>query len=80
MVCVDVANKLSSDPTVNVAFRRSMKKFESANRSMDIVRAANFSFSYLNRQIILLLSSRGIPDSVFHVLQDEMIDEVMLSI
>ena len=77
MVCMDVANKLSSDPTVNVAFRRSMEKFESANRSIDIVRASNFSLSYLNRQIILLLSSQGIADSVFHALQDEMIDEVM---
>ena len=77
MVCVDIANKLTSDSKTNVAFRPSMNKFESENCSIDIVRAANYSMSYLNRQIILLLSSQGIPDSVFHTLQDEMIDEVM---
>ncbi|UJR11158.1 hypothetical protein I4U23_015339 [Adineta vaga] len=77
MVCVDIADKLKDNPKVNVAFRLSMEKFESKNVSFDIVRVSSFSLSYLNRQMILLLSSRDVPDCVFHSLQNRMIDEVM---
>jgi RNA-dependent RNA polymerase len=77
MVCLDIGNILASRPKVGVAFRQSMEKFESENCSIDIVQTSHFSLSYLNRQIILLLSARRIPASVFHTLQNEMIDEVM---
>ncbi|CAM4955855.1 unnamed protein product [Rotaria socialis] len=73
MVCVSLEDKICNDSKIRVAFRPSMKKFDSDNCSIDIVHPSDFSSSYLNRQIILLLSSRRISDSVFHHFQDEML-------
>ncbi|CAF1156330.1 unnamed protein product [Rotaria sordida] len=77
MVCVSLEDKIANDSKIRVAFRPSMKKFDSDNCSIDIVRSSDFSLSYLNRQIILLLSSRHISDSVFHHFQDEMLEKLM---
>jgi RNA-dependent RNA polymerase len=77
MVCVSLEDKIADDSKIRVSFRPSMKKFDSDNCSIDIVRPSDFSLSYLNRQIILLLSSRHIPDSVFHHFQNEMLEKLM---
>ncbi|CAF4493058.1 unnamed protein product, partial [Rotaria sp. Silwood2] len=77
MVCISLEDKIANDSKIRVALRPSMKKFDSDNCSIDIVRPSNFLLSYLNRQIILLLSSRHIPNSVFHHFQDEMLDKLM---
>jgi RNA-dependent RNA polymerase len=74
MVCLDVANMIS-ESDVAVYFRKSMRKFIANNHSMDVVRISlNPSSAYLNRQIILILSSLGISDDVFMALQKEMLD------
>ena len=74
MVCVDAAN-LIPDGDVGVYFRPSMNKFTANNHSIDVVRVvSNLSSAYLNRQIILLLSSLGIPDRTFLSLQKTMLD------
>ena len=52
-----------------VMFRKSMKKFESSHNMLEVL---NYSFSiplFLNRHVILLLSSFGVPDEVFLDLQ-----------
>lgn len=77
MLCVSLENTIHNNPNIRAAFRPSMKKFDSDNYSIDIVRSSDFSLSFLNRQIILLLSSRRIHDSVFHQIQNEMLDKVM---
>jgi RNA-dependent RNA polymerase len=77
MVCVSLENTINNDPKIRVAFRPSMRKFDSDNYSIDIVRSSNFSLSYFNRQIIVLLSCRRVPDSIFHEFQNEMLDRVM---
>ncbi|KAJ9049184.1 hypothetical protein DSO57_1027303 [Entomophthora muscae] len=56
--------------------RPSQKKFHSKHCILEILNIASFSPSYLNRQIITLLSSLGVPDSVFMRLQSEMIKEI----
>ena len=74
MVCLDVANVIS-EREIGVYFRESMNKFTASDHSIDVVRmASNPSLAYLNRQIILLLSSLGISDDVFRSLQKEMLD------
>ena len=77
MVCVSLEDTINNNPSIRVAFRPSMKKFDSGNYSIDIVRSSDFSLSFLNRQIILLLSSRRIADLVFHQIQNEMLAKVM---
>ena len=73
MVCLDIASQIR-DRDVGLYLRPSMNKFDSKNRSIDIVRASSIpSVGFLNRQIILLLSSLGIRDNVFHSMQDEML-------
>ena len=74
MVCLDVAN-IISDSKVGVCFRPSMNKFTAKNHSIDVVRvASNPPLAYLNRQIILILSAKGIADDVFLSLQKEMLE------
>ncbi|CAM2712695.1 unnamed protein product [Rotaria socialis] len=76
MVCLDIANRIT-DSDVDVYFRESMKKFDANTFSIDVVRTSlSPSVAYLNRQIILLLSSLGIPDDVFISLQDKMLQQL----
>jgi hypothetical protein len=76
MVCLDVANRIS-DPGFGLYLRPSMNKFDSNNRSIDIVRVSSIpSAGFLNRQIILLLSSLGIKDEVFLSMQKEMLNRL----
>ncbi|CAF3855780.1 unnamed protein product, partial [Rotaria sp. Silwood1] len=76
MVCLNVANWVFDD-NIDVYFRPSMRKFFAENFSIDVVRtSSNPSVAYLSRQIILLLSSLGIPDCVFLTLQDQMLQQL----
>ena len=73
MVCLDTASRIR-DPNVGLYLRPSMNKFDSNNRSVDVVRVSSMpSVGFLNRQIILLLSSLGISDQVFYTMQEEML-------
>jgi RNA-dependent RNA polymerase len=76
MVCIDVASKIQ-ERDVLVHFRKSMDKFDSSNSSIDIVRASHNASAFLNRQIILLLSSLGIGDEVFLSLQRRMVKDIL---
>lgn len=77
MVCLDVANRIPLGE-IGVYFRESMRKFSAENFSIDVVRtSSNPSPAYLNRQIILLLSTLGVPDRVFLSLQDRMLQRLM---
>lgn len=54
-------------------FRRSMKKFDSGYNRLDVLNATQYIPCYLNRQVIVILSSLNIADAVFDRLQDEML-------
>ncbi|KAJ5111120.1 hypothetical protein N7532_001655 [Penicillium argentinense] len=57
----------SSDPTrFEIHIRPSQTKYETDNGRLEIIRASHFSIATLNRQLILVLSARGIRDNVFH--------------
>jgi RNA-dependent RNA polymerase len=76
MVCVDVFNCIKQTDQ-DVHFRKSMRKFVATNFSIDVVRTSlNPSVAFLNRQIILLLSSLGIPNKSFIDLQDHMLKQL----
>lgn len=45
--------------------RPSMKKFESPDFKLEIIRCATFSQGYLNRQVIMLLNCLGVDDDLF---------------
>jgi RNA-dependent RNA polymerase len=59
-----------------LVFRKSMKKFDSGYNRLDVLNVAKHVDCYLNRQVIIILSSLGIPDSVFIDLQDIMLNEL----
>lgn len=48
-----------------IELRPSQMKFKSKDLFLEVIRCSTFSQGYLNRQIILLLSNLGVPDSVF---------------
>lgn len=76
MVCVDIFNRIQEDK-IDVYFRKSMKKFPTDNYSIDVCRTSqNPTVAFLNRQIILLLSSLGIPDQNFIDLQTHMLTQL----
>eukprot|EP00026_Physarum_polycephalum_P000560 Phypoly_transcript_00561.p1 GENE.Phypoly_transcript_00561~~Phypoly_transcript_00561.p1 ORF type:complete len:1059 (+),score=104.59 Phypoly_transcript_00561:1178-4354(+) len=53
--------------------RPSMEKFSSSHTVFEVIGTSHFIASYLNRQIITLLSNLGIPNSAFERLQDSMV-------
>ncbi|KAL8763852.1 MAG: hypothetical protein Q9184_000448 [Pyrenodesmia sp. 2 TL-2023] len=48
-----------------ITIRRSQYKFAARSEGLEIIRWSQFAASNLNRQIILVLSTLGVPDSVF---------------
>lgn len=48
-----------------VQLRASQVKFVSDDLSLNVVRCSTISQGYLNRQIIILLQSLGVPEQIF---------------
>ncbi|CAM6084620.1 unnamed protein product [Calypogeia fissa] len=66
----------SSGKMYKLALRSSMKKFDSCHRDLEICSWSRFMPSYLNRQIITLLSTLNVDDKVFEELQETMIQNL----
>jgi RNA-dependent RNA polymerase len=49
-----------------VHIRPSQEKFPATHQGLEIIRWSQFSMATLNRQIISVLSSHGVPDEIFH--------------
>ncbi|RAK76660.1 RNA dependent RNA polymerase [Aspergillus fijiensis CBS 313.89] len=49
-----------------VHIRKSQYKFTAIHNNLEIIRWSQFSIATLNRQLIVVLSTLGIPDNVFH--------------
>ncbi len=67
---------VSRDARSQLALRPSMKKFECASRSLDVLNYSQAFPAFLNRQIILILCARGVPDAVFIQLQHDHLAEL----
>lgn len=48
-----------------IEMRPSMRKFKGSEYDLGIIRCATFSVAYLNRQVIMLLSSLKVKDEIF---------------
>lgn len=59
---------LAVDPTLKsreIHIRRSQYKFPALHEGLEIIRWSKFAAAYLNRQLILVLSTLQVPDQVF---------------
>ena len=61
---------------VKLRLRPSMKKFDCQHYYLEVCRTTSFIPCYLNRQIITLLSTLGVPDGIFLNKQDLMVEEL----
>ncbi|KAJ9607340.1 hypothetical protein H2200_008413 [Cladophialophora chaetospira] len=70
---------LTVDPKltgVNVQIRLSQYKFDCESDELEIIRVSEFWRPALNRQLILVLSALGVPDSVFLEKQEKCIKDL----
>jgi RNA-dependent RNA polymerase len=68
---------LALDPTISgkeVHIRKSQYKFPAEFDGLEIIRASAFATAYFNRQLIVVLSTLGVPVHVFIRKQQEWID------
>lgn len=76
VVSDDVANDDSDSLERSVVLRKSMSKFLSTHRMLEIVACSVRSDAYLTRQSIQILSDLGIEESVFMEMQESYLDEL----
>jgi len=63
-------------PENTIALRPSLIKFEGKYEDLEILDSNKYRSGYLNRQIIILLLSLGVPESVFLELQNDYLDQI----
>ncbi|OZJ04567.1 hypothetical protein BZG36_02704 [Bifiguratus adelaidae] len=66
-----VSNQLPDD---QVHIRPSQQKFQSSHYDLEIIRTSTYIPSYLNRQVITILSALDVPDRVFLELKSTMVN------
>jgi RNA-dependent RNA polymerase len=69
---------LALDPRITgseVHIRPSQQKFEAEFTGLEIIRSSALATPFFNRQIIVVLSDLGVPDSVFIRKQQEMVND-----
>ena len=69
---------LTYDPTltnVSVQIRDSQYKFDCESDELEIIRTSEYWKPFLNRQLVLVLSALGVPDSVFLRKQEQTIQD-----
>ncbi|XP_022776585.1 RNA-dependent RNA polymerase 1-like [Durio zibethinus] len=66
------------DPTSSrkLSLRRSMSKYESENTKLDVLAWSKYQPCFLNRQLITLLSTLGVPDHAFEKKQREAVGQL----
>lgn len=66
------------DPTSSrkLSLRKSMFKYESDNTNLDVLAWSKYQPSFLNRQLITLLSTLGVKDHVFEKKQRAAVDQL----
>lgn len=66
------------DPTSQwkLSLRKSMSKFQSDNITLDVLAYSKYQPCFLNRQLITLLSTLGVIDSIFELKQQEAVQQL----
>ncbi|KAM7485811.1 hypothetical protein LguiA_001820 [Lonicera macranthoides] len=69
---------VAMDPTSSkkLSLRNSMCKYDSKNIKLDVLASSKYQACYLNRELITLLSTLGVPDRVFERKQKEAVDQL----
>jgi RNA-dependent RNA polymerase len=68
---------LAIDPSLlgtTIQIRPSQYKFEAPIKGLEIIRASGFATACFNRQLIIVLSTLGVPDHIFVRKQQEMVN------
>ena len=77
--CAGYKGVLTLDPRLpgkQAIFRKSMCKFDSFHRRLEVLQTSRPQVVFLNHQVIMLLSNLGVPDEVFIKLQNDMLDKL----
>lgn len=61
---------------MKLSLRKSMCKYKSDNDKLDVLAYSKYQPCYLNRQLITLLSTLGVPDRVFEKKQREALEQL----
>ncbi|CAI0458859.1 unnamed protein product [Linum tenue] len=66
------------DPTSTkkLSLRKSMYKYASENIKLDVLAYSKYQPCFMNRQVITLLSTLGVPDHIFEKKQKEAVDQL----
>ncbi|KAF2305651.1 hypothetical protein GH714_007247 [Hevea brasiliensis] len=67
---------VDSTSSKKLSLRKSMCKYESENTKLDVLAYSKYQPCFLNRQLITLLSTLGIPDHIFEEKQREAVDQL----
>ncbi|KAH0985407.1 hypothetical protein GBA52_012584 [Prunus armeniaca] len=69
---------LAVDPTLskNLSLRKSMCKYQSNNTTLDVLKWSKYQPYFLNREVITLLSTLGVPDYVFMEKQKQVLNQL----
>ena len=70
---------LAVDPNIGpntIVIRRSQEKFPAGHQALEIIRVSRYAAASLNRQLIAILSTLGIPDQYFHGKVDQMLTQL----
>ncbi|KAF2805227.1 RdRP-domain-containing protein [Mytilinidion resinicola] len=60
----------------DIMIRPSQKKFDATHQGLEIIRISSFATACLNRQLIIVLSTLGVPDRIFTDMQKKMLAEL----
>ncbi|KAI4110623.1 MAG: hypothetical protein LQ339_001199 [Xanthoria mediterranea] len=63
--CKGILAVSPSSKLQEITIRRSQYKFAARHEGLEIIKCSQFSASNLNRQIIVVLSTLGVPDKIF---------------
>nr|DAD32250.1 TPA_asm: hypothetical protein HUJ06_011101 [Nelumbo nucifera] len=69
---------LDPTSTAKLSLRPSMAKYDSETTKLDVLTWSKFHPCYLNRQIIVLLSTLGVEDQIFENKQKEIVEQLDL--
>ncbi|XVE74535.1 hypothetical protein DITRI_Ditri12bG0024800 [Diplodiscus trichospermus] len=69
---------VAMDPSslVNLSLRKSMQKYDADSTSLDVLNWSKYQPCFLNRQIIILMSTLGVKDCVFEAKQKEVLAQL----
>lgn len=63
----------------DIVIRKSQEKFTADHKGLEVIRPASFASASLNRQLILVLTARGVPGYVFEDMLRKQLEEMKIA-